>query len=175
MTQPAFDHDNPPPLDFERWAELSADLLARTRDDQLDILEAREIELDLWEACNAFWVGELAAQIARSNLKLAERYGTRCAAALERRKAEPATQRATSPDATAFLTALPDDTAIPFKRQSLPPARPAPHPVSPRDPGCGVSPRDPGCGVSPRDPGAGDTLESTAIHEAPDATPFARG
>ena len=116
MQSATFSHEHPPPLDFEAWAALSAELLERSESEQEDILDEREIDIELWEACNLFWLDELANQLRRGNAKLATRYGRRCALALQQREAtrSDASDPASNPDETAFMTALNDDTAIPF-------------------------------------------------------------
>ena len=116
-----YDQANPPPLDFETWAEVGAKLFERDVETQLKILEGRHLEPDLWDACNVFWTTELAGQLQRGNLRLARRYGRICVNELQRRreadpqKAHP-NQPATTVDETAFLIALPDETALPFQR-----------------------------------------------------------
>lgn len=113
-----FDAEHPPPLDFETWADISATLLQRDTPEQLDILGRRDLDVELWDACNIFWLQELGAQIARGNDKLAARYGTRCADELRTRQprgAPPREPPATDDlDGTAFMTALHDETALPF-------------------------------------------------------------
>jgi len=117
-----YDHNHPPPMDFETWAALGAELLECDLAAQLGILQRRQVEPDLWDACNAFWTTELAAQLQRSNLRLARRYGKVCANEMRRRRdAAPAPRAADTAtgaavDETAFLIALPDETALPFKR-----------------------------------------------------------
>lgn len=115
-----YDHANPPPLDFEAWAEIGARLFERDADAQLRILESRQLEPDLWDACNEFWTTELAGQLQHGNLRLARRYGKICANEMRQRHEAkshvPQPPPATAVDETAFLIALPDETALPFKR-----------------------------------------------------------
>ncbi len=114
-----FASDHPPPLDFESWSVLSASLLRRETDEQLHILQAADIDVALWDACNLFWLEQLAHQVARGNRKLAARYGTRCASDLAARSGDPEAEPKPvllepDLDATAFMTALHDDTVVPF-------------------------------------------------------------
>ena len=106
--------DDPPPLDFEAWTEVSAELIERNPDETEDILDRRELDPRLWQAVSVFWLGELNAQVARQNFKLALRFGQRCAEELAKRP-QPDASSASDMDATAFMAALPDDTAVPFK------------------------------------------------------------
>ncbi len=115
-----FDVDHPPPLDFESWAEISAALLRREPTEQLDILADRELDVELWDGCDLFWLQQLSDQLGRGNTKLAERYGACCAAELKGRDPdrptahEEAVRSAAELEPTAFMVALPDDTALPF-------------------------------------------------------------
>jgi hypothetical protein len=115
---------SPPPLDFEAWAEISAELAGRAPEETDDVLDRRELDPRLWDAVNLFWLGELNRQVARGNLKLATRFGERCAEALRSREAAPAPPDDAEVDETAFMTALPDDTALPFASPLGPPAAP---------------------------------------------------
>ncbi len=123
-----FDASHPPPLDFETWAAISASQVRRDPEEQREILQTRELDIELWDACNLFWLEELAAQVARRNTKLAARYGMLCAKDLQTRApddtpaAAPAAQQ--DPDVTAFMTALNDDTAVPFASPLPTPALP---------------------------------------------------
>lgn len=121
--------DDPPPLDFEAWTEVSAELIERTPEEADDILDRREIDPRLWQAVSVFWLSELNTQVARQNFKLALKFGERCAEELARRP-QPDAPSNPELDGTAFMAALPDDTAVPFKsplaNMSQPPP-PAPH------------------------------------------------
>ncbi len=125
--------DHPPPLDVEAWMTLSAALGDRDLDEQDLLLEGHHLDRAVWDACDAFWLTELAAQCARKNFKLAERYAQRCMAARASRPDASEASGATL-DHTAFMTALADDTAIPFanaeKAHSLRPSESTlpPHP-----------------------------------------------
>ena len=115
-----FDVEHPPPLDFETWAEISAALLRRETPEQLDILADRDLDVELWDRCDLFWLQQLSDQLGRGNSKLAERYGACCAAELKARQPdrptahEEAVSSAAELEGTAFMVALPDDTALPF-------------------------------------------------------------
>src|SRR5690606_6329381 len=113
-----FDTDHPPPLAFDGWTEISARLLQRDTDEQLEILNTHKIDGELWDACNLFWLQEIAGQLLRGNDKMASRYGTRCAeelkARVHTRNAPPVESTEPDVDATAFMTALHDETALPF-------------------------------------------------------------
>lgn len=108
-------HHAPPPLDFDAWMDVSVTLLQRTPDEVDDILDRRELEPEQWQAIDVFWLGELAKQVARQNFKLAARYGERCAAELRRRPPPSDAPPPPDMDATAFMTALPDETVVPFE------------------------------------------------------------
>lgn len=127
-----YDHDHPPPLDFERWAALAASLVGVDPDDRIDHLTARGTDPALFDACEMFWATTLARQIQRGDLGLAKRYAAIAIQAAQRHEAEPADraaavrpQRGPVGDETGFLTALPDEAPLPFKRDALA-ARPTP-------------------------------------------------
>lgn len=77
--------ENPPPVDFELFTEVSAELMERTPDEMDDILDRRELDPRLWQAVTVFWLGELNQQVCRQNFKLASRFGERCMQELARR------------------------------------------------------------------------------------------
>ncbi len=113
-----FDGDHPPPLDFEVWSDISATLMRRAPDEALDILNDREVDIELWDACNLFWLDELASQLRRGNGKLATRYGRRCAKELQSRSTvvpERSDGAEIDPEETAFMTALHDEMVLPFE------------------------------------------------------------
>lgn len=109
-----YDADAPPPLDFEAWMDVSVELMQRTPDEMDDILDRRELEPEQWQAIDLFWLGQLNKQVARMNFKLAARFGERCAEELRRRPKPSDAPPAPDMDDTAFMTALPDDTVMPF-------------------------------------------------------------
>lgn len=131
--------DNPPPLDFERWTEVSAELIERTPDEMDDILDRRELDPRLWQAVTVFWLGELNQQVCRQNFRLASRFGQRCMEELARRpQPSKPEQLAADVDATAFMAALPDDTALPFDSPlAVDPEPPCPAPLSEMHPQAG--------------------------------------
>ncbi|RLB64408.1 MAG: hypothetical protein DRI90_04635 [Deltaproteobacteria bacterium] len=118
-----YDATNPPPLDFEAWAATSAALLERDGAAPQGLLQSRQLEPKLWDACNQFWSLELARQMGTNNFGLATRYGMLCrdeltgrAAELPATKAEPPQERSIeSTKQTAFVTALKVEDPLPFK------------------------------------------------------------
>jgi len=140
-----YDSENPPPLAFHEWAELSAKLSRRSTDERLQILQRSELTPTLFEACNTFWLGALAEQIAQDNLRLARVYAGMCVEEMKTRQAQstdttPDTSKnealaITDGDGTALLVALPDRTALPFRAPKIgeppPPQEPANLPDTP--------------------------------------------
>jgi hypothetical protein len=82
--------DGPPDAakDFDRWAELSARLMNTPVAEQAAILEAAELDEDVWAKADARWLAVLAADLGAAVLERAERYGQICAREVERRAAE---------------------------------------------------------------------------------------
>ena len=125
VTYGPYDADTPPPLAFHQWAELSARLVQRSRDERAAIFAQAGIDPALFEACNMFWLGALADQIAANNYRLAQTYANMCVLEMESRATAPPAmvEPADMPrliaddlDETALLVALPDRTALPFQR-----------------------------------------------------------
>ena len=77
------------PLDFEAWAELSARMLGRTLDEQLDMLKELDVRSADWTRSDQHYAGALAADLAEGRMERAERYAGKCVAELERRKRAP--------------------------------------------------------------------------------------
>jgi hypothetical protein len=77
------------PLDFEAWAELSARMLGRTLDEQLDTLEELDVRSADWTRSDQHYASALVADLAEGRMERAERYAGKCVAELERRKRAP--------------------------------------------------------------------------------------
>ena len=104
------------PLDFEAWAELSARMVGRTLDEQLDMLEELDVASADWTLSDQHYVSALAAEIADGRMERTERYARKCMAELERRKqapqqAEPDVMEPPAAPAAAGTAAPPLDVA----------------------------------------------------------------
>lgn len=120
-SEPRTSVDPGPPLPFERWAELSARLLKRSRDERLDILEEHEVDPLEWDRSERHWVAQLADDLDRGDEDRADRYAARCAEEMRRREGKP--------DET--VPAEPAITAPPVAPPPLEPPRVAPPPLEP--------------------------------------------
>src|SRR5258706_10860453 len=77
-------------LAFEGWADLSARLMGLGQEERLDILDAREVDVEDWTRCDEHYCLALAGDVARGVMDRAKIYGLKCATEIERRKTEGA-------------------------------------------------------------------------------------
>ncbi|MBI4956355.1 MAG: hypothetical protein HY908_30340 [Myxococcales bacterium] len=151
-----YDAAHPPPFDFDAWTELGVRLLGRDAVEQLEVLADRDVEPELWRACDAFWVGALVEQIAAGNLGLARTYADACVRATEARaKLPPELEGAPSAsiDETGFMMALHPAPALPFGPATSAPSKtpaPAKKSVTPTAAGASATARS----VAPKPPPA---------------------
>jgi hypothetical protein len=102
-------------LPFEVWSETSARLTRMDADRTAQILAAEEVLPSRWELSEMRWIHALAADLAEGKMERATSHGQRCAEEMSRRR-ERADQTSKSEfvDATAEMTALRDEPALPF-------------------------------------------------------------
>lgn len=109
-------------LPFEVWSETSARLTKMDAERRERILAAAVVAPFSWESSELHWSQVLAAEVGDGNMDRATSHGLRCAEEMRRRrelgdqapKREPAGAEAEAVDATAELTALRDEPALPF-------------------------------------------------------------
>ncbi|AKT39710.1 hypothetical protein [Chondromyces crocatus] len=82
---PLFDDVDEPPLDFERWVELSAQRLQRDPETRAEILSRAEVSASDWAEADAHWTQAMIDRISAGDAQLAATYGARCADELRRR------------------------------------------------------------------------------------------
>lgn len=122
-TEPA-DRAAPLPLEFDRWAELSARLLDRTGEERVDILDEQGIDPADMERCDTQYGMEIAREVAQGRMERAESYARKCAAELAGRTRPPVAEASAEAAAEAEEEAEPaalELTLEPDPEPSAPP------------------------------------------------------
>ncbi len=105
-------HGDAAELGFEAWSAISAELLQCEPAERADRLEAHDLTPDEWEAADARWTRELAADAAAGTLDRARAYGRACAA--ERARRRSGGEGCEGADTTGELRQAAARAALPF-------------------------------------------------------------
>jgi hypothetical protein len=127
------------PLSFDAWAELSAGMVNLGKEQRIEMLEARNVEVGDWERSDQHHLQALAGDLARGDMTRLRRYGALCAAELKGRDTggSPAQTPPSTPPppvaagtAEATPNAPPPEAAVPTFLQEAGPT-PASSPAAP--------------------------------------------